>query len=102
MKLPELPLDLNLLFNAKLLALIMEDDPMLRPIVKAFQNKVETIIANAPYFKHFTRFLHLSDGLLFMDGKLVIPFTLKNAMLKTLHETHPGPFGLKYLAQYIW
>ena len=23
-------------------------------------------------------------------------------MIKTLHETHPGQFGKKYLAQYIW
>ena len=95
-------MDLNILFNAELVALIMKDDPMLSPIVKALQNKVATIIANSPYFKHFTRDLHKSDGLLFMDGKLVIPITLGNAMLKTLHETHAGPFGLKYLAQYIW
>ena len=37
-----------------------------------------------------------------MDGKLVIPFTLRHAVLKTLHESHPGQFGMKYLAQYIW
>ena len=102
LKLPDRPLDLNILFNAKLVALLTEDDPMLSPIVKALQNKVEKINANSPYFKHFTRDLHESDGLLYMDGKLVIPFTLRNAMMKTLHETHPGQFGMKYLAQYIW
>ena len=63
---------------------------------------METINANSPYFKHFNRYLHESDGLLYMDGKLLIPFTRRNAMLKTLHETHPGQFGMKYLAQYIW
>ena len=98
LKLPDRPLDLNTLFNAKLVALLTEDDPMLNPIV----NKVDTINANSPYFKHFTRDLHESDGLLYMDGKLVIPFTLRNAMIKTLHETHPGHFGMKYLAQYVW
>ena len=102
LKLPDRPLDLNILFNAKLVALLTEDDPMLIPIVKALQNKVEKINADSPYFKHFTRDLHESDGLLYMDGKLVIPFTLRNAMMKTLHETHPGQFGMKYLAQYIW
>ena len=75
---------------------------MLNPIVKALQNKVETINANSPYFKQFTRDLHESDGLLYMDGKLVIPFTLRNAMMKTLLETHPGQFGMKYLAQNVW
>ena len=74
----------------------------MNPIVKALQNKVEKINANSPYFKHFTRDLHESDALLYMDSKLVIPFTLRNAMMKTLHESHPGQCGMKYLAQYIW
>ena len=99
LKLPDRPMDFNILFNAKLVALLTEDDPMLSPIVKALQNKGEKINANSPYFKHFTRDLHEFDGLLYMNGKLVIPFTLRNAMMKTLHETHPGQFGMKYLAQ---
>ena len=74
---------------------------MLSPILEALQNKVGTINANSPYFKHFTRELHESDGLLYMDGRLVIHFTLRNAMMKTLHETHPGQIGMKYLAQNI-
>ena len=102
LKLPDRPLDLNILFNTKLVARLTEDDPMLNPIVKALQNKVEKINANSPYFKHFTRDLHESDGLSYTDGKLVISFTLKNAMMKTLDETYPGQFGMKYLAQYIW
>ena len=75
---------------------------MLSPIVNALPNKVETINSNSPYFKHFTRDLHESDGLLYMDGKLVIPFTLRNAMMKTFHETHSGQFGMNCLIQYIW
>ena len=102
LKLPDRPLDLNIIFNAKLVALLTEDDQMLNPIVKALQNKVEKMNANSPYFKHFTRDLHESDGLLYMDGKLVIRFTLRNAMMKTFHETHPGHIGMKYFAQYIW
>ena len=54
LKLPDRPLDLNILFNAKLVNLLTEDDPMLSPIVKALQNKVEKINADSPYFKHFT------------------------------------------------
>ena len=102
LKLPERPLDLNTLFNAKLVALLTEDDEMLNPIVKALQKKVENIKANSRYLHQFSKDLHESDGLLYMDGKLVIPFTLRNAVLKTLHESYPGQFGMKYLAQYIW
>ena len=102
MKLPDRPLDLNTLLNAKLVVLLFEDDPILSPIVKALQKKREMINANLSYFNNFDRELHESDTLLYMDGNLIIPFTLKNAMLKTLHETHHGQFGMEYLAQYIW
>ena len=95
-------MDLNTLFKAKLVALLREDDEMLNPIVKALQNKVESINANSRYLYQFAKDLHESDGLLCMDGKLVILFTLRNAVLKTLHDSHPGQFGKKYLAQYIW
>ena len=99
LKFPERPSDLNLLFNAKLVAHLTEEDPMLGPIVSALQNKVEKINANSHYLEHFKKDLHESDGLLYMDRNLVIPFTLRNAVMKTLHESHRGQFGMKYLAQ---
>ena len=74
---------------------------MLSPIVEVIQNKVEKNHANSHYLKQFTKDLHESDGLLYMDGKLVIPFTLRNAVLKTLDESQSGQIGMKYLAQYI-
>ena len=95
-------MDLNTLFNAKLVALLTEDDEMLNPIVKALQKKVKNINANSRYLHQFSKDLHESDGLLYMDGKLVIPFTLRNALSKTLHESHPSQFGMKYLAQNFW
>ena len=102
LKLPDRSLDLNTLYNATLVALLTKGDPILSPIVKALQNKEETIKAKEPYFNLFLRDLHESDGFLYMDCKLVIPFTLKNARMKTLHQTHPRQFGMKYLAQNIW
>ena len=102
LKLLERPLDLNTLFNAKLVALLTDDDEMLNPIVKALQKKLKNINANSRYLHQFSKDLRKCDGLLYMDGKLVIPFTLRHAVLKTLHESHPGQFGMKYLAQYIW
>ena len=35
LKLPDRPLDFNILFNVKLVALLTEHEPMLNPIVKA-------------------------------------------------------------------
>ena len=46
-KLLDRPLDLNTLFNAKLVALLTEDDEMLNPIVKALQKKLKNVNANS-------------------------------------------------------
>ena len=102
MKFPERPLDLDILFNVNLVALLSEKDPMLSPSVRALPNKLESINANSPYSHHFIRDLHEFDGLLYMDGKFLIPFTLRNAIMKTLQQAQPGHLGVKYLAQCIW
>ena len=101
LKLPERLLDLNTLFNAKLVALLTEDAEILNPIVKALQNKVKKFNANSRYSYQFSKDLHESDGLLYKDGRLVITFTIRTAVLKTLHESQPGQFGMKYLGQNI-
>ena len=96
---PERSLRLNDFSNAKLLALLSEDDPILSLIVKAFQNKVEMISSDSPYFHLFVRDLHESDGLLYIDGELVVPFTLKNVIVKNIHEDYPDQFGIKYVVE---
>ena len=58
LKLPERPLDLNTLFNAKLVALLNEEDPMLSPIVKALQDEEKKIRAIYFYLNQFIRDLH--------------------------------------------
>ena len=97
LKLPEKPLDLSTLFNAKLVALLTEDDEVLNPIVKALQNKVKSINANSRYLYQFAKDLHESDGLLYMNGKLFIPFTLRNAVLKKITRISPWPIRYEIL-----
>ena len=83
------------MFNAELVALLTEKDPMSSPIVKALQNEVDKINANSHYLNKFIKDLHESDGLLNMDRKFIIPLTY--AVMKTLHEAHPGQFGVEDL-----
>ena len=45
LKLPDRPLDLNTVYNAALVALLTEDDPISCPTLKALQNKEETVKA---------------------------------------------------------
>ena len=69
---------------------------MLSLIAKAFQNKLDTINSSSPDFNNFVLNFYESDELLYMDGKPVIPFTVGNAMRRTINEAHHDHFGLKY------
>ena len=44
----------------------------------------------------------MKEGLLFNDNKLIVPAALRSPFLSLLHETHPGQFGMKALAENIW
>ena len=90
LKLPEHPLDLNTLVISKLVALLTKEDPMLNLIIKFLQNKVDKVNANSHYLNQFIEELHESDGLFYMHGKLLILFTLGDAVMKTLLEADPG------------
>ena len=94
LKLTEQPLELNTLFKAKLVALLTTEDPMLSPINKDLQNKVDKTNANSHYLNQFIKDLHESGKLLYIDEKLVIPFTLGNAIMKTLPKLSQKIFGI--------
>ena len=54
------------------------------------------------YIKNFEKDLYTSDELLFLDNKFVVPEADRGVFSSMLHESHPGQFGLKFLAEYIW
>ena len=58
-----------MLFNAKLVALLTEEDSMWSAIVKPLQSKVDKISDNSHYLNQIIKDLHESGGLLYTDGK---------------------------------
>ena len=45
--------------------------------------------------------LYESEGFLYTNGKLVILFALRNAMMKILRKTHPKHLGLQLLRVHL-
>ena len=52
--------------------------------------------------KNVAKDLHVKDDLLILDNKLVVPATIRGTFSEMLHGTHPGQFGMKSLAEYVW
>ena len=53
------------------------------------------------YLKTFQRDIHLKEGLLFNDHKMIVPVALRSPFMTLLLETHRGQFGMKALAENI-
>ena len=87
--------------SKKLLQIMTRED-------KVLWDLIETIKRNQPmgihgtYMMNYTKDLQVKDELLFLDNKLVVPATIRGTFNSMLHETHPGQFGMKSLADYLW
>ncbi len=47
-------------------------------------------------------YLHTSEGLLFLDERLVLPHCLQQPVLTLLHSTHTGARAMLSMAEFVW
>ena len=98
LQLPNAPLFCEDHCSKKLLQLMTRED-------KAIWDLMDTTKTGQPmgihgnYMKNYLKELHLKDDLQLLDNKLVVPTTIRGTFSSMLHETHPGQFGMKFLAE---
>ena len=54
------------------------------------------------YIHSFWKDLHVKSGCLCVDQRVAIPNPIKEAVLESIHMTHPGSWGMISLSQYAW
>ena len=86
--------------SKKLLQLMIRKDEVLWDLIEKIKTNRPMDIHGA-YMKKIREDLHLKDDLLFLDNDLVVPATIWGTFNTMLHETHPGQFGMKSLAEYM-
>ena len=101
LKLPETPLSFSEHCSNRLISLMTDEDKILKDVKKAVEEGRPLDIFGA-YLKNFQRDIHVKEGLLFNDNKLIVPAALRSPSLSILHKFHPGQFGMKSLAENIW
>ena len=101
LRLPDNPLSLSDHCSNKLIKPMTDEDKILKEVKKAVQEG-KPLDKFGAYLKNFQRDIHVKEGLLFNDNKLIVPAALRSPFLSLLHETHPGQFGMKALAENIW
>ena len=74
------------------------------PIIKIIRERDwETLKRTSPYFYSFKRDLSITpSGCVFYDNRLMVPTVLKQLVIDSLHQTHPGQTGMLRLADLVW
>ena len=101
LNLPKSPIRQENHCSKKLLQIMTREDKVRWGLIETIKTNQSMGIHGA-YMKNYAKDLHVKDDLLFFDNKLVVPATIRGTFNPMLHETHPGQFGMKSLAEYLW
>ena len=101
LSLPSSPIIPENYCSKKLLQIMTKDDKILWDLVPTFKTGYPLEI-HGSYMKNYKRELQIRDELFFMDNKIVVPAGAPSAFRTMSHNFHPGQFGMKFLAEFIW
>ena len=99
----ENPLSLDKLFDKSLLAeLVSEDTWMdrLRRVVE--RNDRHGFELMGPYTNPLWHQMSVVDDCLLVDNRLAVPEKLRQAVLRRLHQGHPGQEAMLEVSNYLW
>ena len=93
--------NLNQLFTKSFLAVLTSKGAMLKEIRDCvIQNDGARCKEVSPFVYSFWKDLHVKSGCLCVDERVAIPNSIKEAVLESIHMTHPGSWGMICLSQY--
>ena len=97
------PETLKKVFSKKFLAILTGKDAILKEVRDCvIRNDAVRLQDISPYLFSYWRDLSVKHGCVCLDERIVIPKSIKDAVLEDIHSTHPGSFAMLSLAQNIW
>ena len=95
--------NLNQLFTKSFLAVLTSKDAVLKEIRDCVMQDDEARCKEVSTYIHsFWKDLHVKSGCLCVDHRVAIPNSIKEAVLESIHMTHPGSWGMISPSQYAW
>ena len=95
--------NLDQLFTKSFLAFLTSKDAVLKEIrdcvIQDDEARCKEVIS---YVHSFWKDLHVKSGCLCVDQRVAIPNSIKEAVLESIHMTHPGSWGMISPSQYVW
>ena len=101
---PQYRKNLSQVFGEEFVAEATRKDRQMAPIIKLIRDKDwETLKKVIPYFYSLKRDLSITpSGCVLYDNRLMVPNSLKQLVINSLHQTHPGQSGMLRLADLVW
>ena len=101
---PQYRKNLAQVFGEDFVAEATARDKTMAPIINFTRERDwETLKRTSPYFHSLNRDLSITpSGCLFYDNRLMVPSQLKQLVIDSLHQTHPGQNGMLRLADLVW
>ena len=93
--------NLNELFTKSFLAVLTSKDAVLKEIRDCvIQDDEARCKEVSPYIHSFWKDLHVKSVCLCVDERVAIPNSIREAVLESIHMTHPGSWGMISLSHY--
>ena len=101
---PEYRKHLSQFFGEEFLAEATKKDKQPAPLIKLIEDRDwNTMKTVNPYFYSHKRDLSVTPlGCILYDNRLMVPKSLKQLVIDSIHQTHPGQLGMLRLADLIW
>ena len=95
--------NLTQLFTKCFLAVLTSKDAVLKEVRDCIlQNDPQSCKEVNLYMFSYWRDLHVRSGCVCVDERVAIPHSIQDAVLESLHLTHPGSWGMITLGQYAF
>ena len=95
--------NLTQLFKKGFLAVLTSKDAVLKEVRDCIlQNDAKRCKEVNPYLHSYWRDLHVKSGCVCVEERVAIPHSIQDAVLESLHLTHPDNWGMITLGQYAF
>ena len=90
---------LSKIFSSTLMASLTSKDAILKEIRDCVLAENEDRCRQiSPYIQSFWKDLHVKNGCFYIDDRIAIPNSIKEAYVEAIHATHPGSWGMMDMA----
>ena len=94
---------LSKIFSSSLMASLTTKDAIFKEIRDCnLTDNEDRCKQISPYIHSFSKDLHVENGCVCIEDRIILPHAIKDAYVDAIHATHPGTWGMTDMATHAW